>query len=217
MTTKEISVPFIGKLENCSWEDLVTALQQQGAWDRVESVNWPDNFPYRPDMKFRIARSETALVVYYSVKGADLRAVALKDGGKVWEDSCCEFFVEAADGRYWNFEMNCIGTLLAGCGTGRAGRVNLSPEETAKIRRFSTLPHESCMEIGGSYAWKAAVVIPFALLGYDPEHLPSSIRANFYKCGDCTAHPHFLSWNPIDTPSPDFHRPEFFGTLKLAE
>ena len=44
---------------------------------------------------------------------------------------------------------------------------------------------------------------------------PESIRANFYKCGDKTAHPHYLSWSPIDTPKPDFHRPEFFGELIL--
>ena len=37
----------------------------------------------------------------------------------------------------------------------------------------------------------------------------------FYKCGDKTAHPHFLSWNPVGTPAPDFHRPDFFGELIL--
>ncbi|MBO7233161.1 MAG: hypothetical protein J6V16_08435, partial [Bacteroidales bacterium] len=25
--------------------------------------------------------------------------------------------------------------------------------------------------------------------------------------------PHYLSWQPINTEKPDFHRPEFFGTL----
>ena len=43
-------------------------------------------------------------------------------------------------------------------------------------------------------------------LGIDPENLPKKIRANFYKCGDKTAHPHYVSWAPINTPQPDFHR-----------
>ena len=37
---------------------------------------------------------------------------------------------------------------------------------------------------------------------------------NFYKC-DESLHPHFGSWNPIEAPAPDFHRPECFGKLML--
>jgi hypothetical protein len=41
------------------------------------------------------------------------------------------------------------------------------------------------------------------------------IKANFYKCGDKTEEPHYLSWSPIDTPEPDFHVPSFFGLLEM--
>ncbi|MFA5695554.1 MAG: carbohydrate-binding family 9-like protein, partial [Proteiniphilum sp.] len=41
------------------------------------------------------------------------------------------------------------------------------------------------------------------------------IRANFYKCGDETAEPHYISWSPIDLPAPDFHAPQFFGLLEM--
>ena len=51
------------------------------------------------------------------------------------------------------------------------------------------------------------------LIGIDSDNLPKSIKANFFKCADGTPHIHFLSWNPIGTPSPDFHRPAFFGEL----
>ena len=33
---------------------------------------------------------------------------------------------------------------------------------------------------------------------------------NLYKCGDDLSCPHYLSWRPVGTPAPDFHRPEFF-------
>ena len=32
---------------------------------------------------------------------------------------------------------------------------------------------------------------------------------------DETDYPRFISWNPIDVPSPDFHRPEYFGEIYL--
>ena len=35
-------------------------------------------------------------------------------------------------------------------------------------------------------------------------------RMNLYKCGDDLSCPHYLSWRPVGTPAPDFHRPEFF-------
>ncbi len=52
----------------------------------------------------------------------------------------------------------------------------------------------------------------FTIYGRDisPGHRAA---ANFYKCGDETAVPHYGAWSPIDTPQPDFHRPEFFGEV----
>ena len=38
-------------------------------------------------------------------------------------------------------------------------------------------------------------------------------RGNFYKCGDDLPQPHFVVWNNIETPEPDYHRPEFFGSI----
>ena len=34
-------------------------------------------------------------------------------------------------------------------------------------------------------------------------------RMNLYKCGDDLSHPHFLSWQPIEAPKPNFHLPAF--------
>ena len=41
------------------------------------------------------------------------------------------------------------------------------------------------------------------------------IRANCYKCGDLTPKPHYLSWNPVVNPTPDFHRSCDFGAMIL--
>ena len=41
-------------------------------------------------------------------------------------------------------------------------------------------------------------------------------RANFYKCGDATSHPHWASWNPIGEKL-SFHKPEYFGEIVFAD
>ncbi len=68
---------------------------------------------------------------------------------------------------------------------------------------------------GGLWNWRVMLVIPFEVIGVDPDSLPEKLLGNFYKCGDLTAHPHYVTWSPVGTPGPDFHRPEFFGELLL--
>lgn len=59
------------------------------------------------------------------------------------------------------------------------------------------------------------IIIPTEILVHEKNLQLSGLeaKANFYKCGDNTSKPHYLSWNPIGTESPDFHRPDFFGNL----
>ena len=84
-----------------------------------------------------------------------------------------------------------------------------------KVIRYSSLQRER-YDIGDKmFSWEVAMGIPFGMIGLDGGNLPEKVRANFFKCADKAAHPHFLSWNPIDVPTPDFHRPDFFGELRF--
>lgn len=67
--------------------------------------------------------------------------------------------------------------------------------------------------------WDVTYELPFKLLRlFFPEFAPSgTIRGNFYKCGDLTAQEHYLAWNRVDAECPDFHRPEYFGTMSFSE
>ena len=209
---KTIRVPFIADFEEV---DLDTALELEGARFQVDQVNWPSEYPYAPFCAGRLARTEDSLVVDFRVSGLDLRARNTEDNGTQWEDSCVEAFFERPDGsEYYNFEINPLGKVLAAKGAGREGRVKRPAAEMEEILR--TAQFEGPQEFnGGIWNWRVTVVIPFRLLGVDPDNLPEKLRANFYKCGDLTAHPHFVSWSPVGTPSPDFHRPEFFGERLL--
>ena len=68
--------------------------------------------------------------------------------------------------------------------------------------------------------WTAEYCLPldfFRLFYPDFRLIPGiHFRGNCYKCGDRTEHPHFLAWNPVHTPTPDFHRPEFLGEMILS-
>lgn len=209
---KRLSVP-LADFEN---QDLDTVLELSGARFDVDCVNWPEAFPYAPLCGGRVARTRDALVVDFRVSGLDLRARNTADNGRQWEDSCVEVFIQdPEDGNYYNFEINALGKVLACKGPERHNRTPRPAEEMEQILRFTQM-EGGPLEQEGIHTWRVGVIIPFRLLGIDPERLPRSIRANFYKCGDKTAHPHFLSWSPVETPKPDFHRPEFFGELILG-
>ena len=213
-TNRKINVPLIEGLEGMSLPELDLAMESGASKFPVSENNWPEQAPYSPDCNGAIARSRTHLAVMYHVRGLDLRATSLEDNGRSWEDSCCEFFVaDPFDGTYYNFEMTCIGSLLASKRQSRLESTLIPTESLKRVIRHSTLEYKEWNASGEIFSWTVAMLIPFDLIGIDPKALPVSVRGNFNKCGDLTAHPHFLSWNPIDTPKPDFHRPEFFGEL----
>lgn len=212
---KSIRVPYIADLETMSKNQFESAMNQSAASGCVDTVNWPDEFAYCPQCSFKIARSGAYLAVWFSVCGKDLRATEMEDNGRNWEDSCCEFFLAPCPEYYYNMEINCIGSVLMAKGSGRGDRVQVDPSRVASIIRHASLEHKLYDIQGGNHEWSVAILIPFELIDLDSENLPESLGCNFYKCGDLTATPHFVTWNPIPCAHPDFHRPEFFGKLEF--
>jgi len=131
-----------------------------------------------------------------------------------------EFFCQVpGEETYMNFEANCIGTMVASRRRGRSENVvPFTPEQMATIERWSSLGERRCI-IDSDHQpadWELEIRIPWQLiLGVDIPQFPVTLRANFYKCGDKTKLPHFVSWQPIHTEQPDFHRPEFFREITL--
>lgn len=191
--------------------------EEKVAFQSIASVNWKE-YPYAPEVQFRIAYTHDAILLHYKVREASVRATAGHDNGPVWEDACVEFFsIPAEDGIYYNVECNCAGTLLVGAGAGRTGRQHAPQEVLDGVQRWASLGRESFEERVEDTMWEVALIIPFTTFFlHDIKSLEGkSVRANFYKCGDGLQTPHFLSWNPIDLPDPNFHCPEFFGTIYL--
>lgn len=187
----------------------------------IECVNWPDRFPARPRVRFRIAHSGDEIFIKYYVREPELRATFAEDNGRPWTDSCVEFFFSpAGNDTYYNLEMACNGRGILH-GKTADGR-ELPHDVVARVRRVSSLGTEAFgvrnAGAGEEFEWTLTMAIPaevYSLEGRAPKLSGLVATGNFYKCGDELATPHFLSWAPIDTPAPSFHQPRFFGTLRF--
>ena len=217
MQNKTLLIPRIPELDACTQPEAAIALLDAHAPRRIIScANWADRYPYRPLSSFSVAHSGTALYIDFFSRTNFLRAEVYEDLGPVSRDSCVEFFVQPREGgEYWNFEFNCIGVLNAPHRMERPAPVRLTPDELARVQRVASCGNRPFCELEGMFSWNLLVIIPLDLIGVRYEGRPVEMRGNFYKCASATSQPHYLSWSPIDTPEPDFHRPEFFGKLTL--
>lgn len=180
----------------------------------VDELNWK-NFPYKPNVKFRIGHTGKEIWLKFEVTEKHIRALETKTNGEVYKDSCVEFFIAFDNKNYYNFEFNCIGTRHLSHGPGRGNRTRITPELVEKIEISSSLGNQPFEEKTGNFDWEMMIRIPVSCFVNNSVETLSGKRvtANFYKCGDETAEPHFVTWNPVKTEKPDYHRPEFFGDM----
>ena len=214
---KKLEVPFLPQLDDLDANQIISLLDEKGERRTVECLNWKDQFPYRPLTSFSIAHSKKYIYIDFFVRSNYLRAVNFENNSNVYQDSCVEFFISPKDdGYYYNFEFNCIGTVHAAKRKDRHSGELLSDEDLNRIIRYPSCGTKPFNEVEGIFTWNLLVAIPLDILGLEYEEgKPIKVRGNFYKCGDKTSSPHYLSWSAIDTPNPDFHRPEFFGDITL--
>lgn len=200
-----------------SANEIPAALKASGInYTSVENVNWPDSYPYKPKMEFAAAHDGEALLLHYRVEEQSVRAVAREDHEHIWEDSCAEFFIMPTDdGFYYNMECNCTGKLLIAVGKDRNERQPAPKEVMQKVDRWASLGAEPFDTREEPTKWELALRVPVTTFFQHKIDSFDGLKAkgNIYKCGDNLPVPHFISWNPIKTENPDFHRSEFFGLM----
>ena len=210
-------------VRNINYEDYIDIekaeqlLDAYAEYELIDTVNWKD-FPYNPTVKFKIAYSQNQLLLKFCINEETIRAKETQINGDVYKDSCVEFFISPdRNSYYYNFEFNCIGVIYAAHGQPGKDRTLLNPEIIKLIKVKSSLGNKSFEERKGGHQWDIVIVIPKECFVFDSSLVFGGLNsaANFYKCGDETHIPHFISWNPIKTISPDFHQPIFFGELQF--
>lgn len=176
----------------------------------VATYSW--NCAYRPQMTAKAAFvPNEGFYVKTCCQESDPRATYTEPNSPVCRDSCMEFFAAFDTAKpevYVNYEINANGCALAQFGTSD-NRPFLDPAD---------MPTPTVTRTEDSWGWE--LFIPLTVLnklfGEIEYKAGSVIRANVFKCGDDTASPHYGSWQPIDWPYPSFHRPQFFGEMRLA-
>ena len=178
---------------------------------------------HHPKVQFRVLYDAARVYVLFRVEDRFVRCVETEFNGSVCRDSCTEFFVEPVPGRgYFNFEVNCGGTMLCyyvedptPAPEGFRRSTPLTPGEGAQVGIYHSLPSLVEPEITEPVTWFNELHIPLALLeghvGPLGDPAGQVWRANLYKCGDQTSHPHWGTWAPIEGPS--FHVPQYFAPL----
>lgn len=131
----------------------------------------------------------------------------------VSKDSCLEWFANFDPDRsdlYINMEVNAAGIMLCKVG---------NTQNRKPLCQIVERPHVNIIRDEDS--WSAEMFVPLtivsAVYGKDSFSPGDVIKSNFYKCGDETAFKHYGMWSRCETEKPNFHRPEFFGTLEIAE
>ncbi|MEX0312750.1 MAG: carbohydrate-binding family 9-like protein [Allomuricauda sp.] len=197
-------------------QDVSRLLDKETETHFVDIINW-NNFSYKPKVGFKIAHSNNQIWLKWEVEEENILAERTEPNSYVFRDSCVEFFFDPmSDGNYYNFETNCIGTMLSAYGPQRKPREYLTANTIENVIQVeSSLGTQSFTERTGGHTWEMTMIIPAEALTHNPDIQLKGLksRANFYKCGDATSKRHYLSWHPIGTQKPDFHRPEFFGEL----
>ena len=178
----------------------------------IACCKWPE-FSAQCEAGVELSHSSDMLHIHYMVDEAAVVARCTADGQHVWEDSCVEFFFDPdGKGEYYNLECSCTGWIYLCKGTGRCGRIPLDDTALKSIKRRCTLPQEAFGLLGERTQWELWLDVPASVFGLESfEGLRA--RGNFYKCADASPFRHYLSYAPIATPKPDFHRPEFFETI----
>lgn len=217
------------------------------AWshsDLADVLNFhPQSSSHRPKTLVRCLAQSRSLHVWFNVNDRFVRCVHTGYQSRVSRDSCVEFFIKPANAKgYFNFEVNCGGTLLlyyitdptravtphgrgdAGNGSGASVRLFQAYEEVparlgSLVRIEHSLPPVVDPEITADTEWNVVLTIPFEVM--EPYTGPlfadvgSSWRANFFKCGDDTSHPHWASWSDIGE-TLRFHQPDRFGWIDFV-
>ena len=218
MEPASLVIPRIDALDDINDSDAIIAiLDDKGSRGDISHVDWPQVSAYRPMASFSTAYSAKYLYIDFLVRCNYLRAENSANQSPVSEDSCVEFFVSPGSSTeaYWAFELNCIGTINAAFCTRSNECAQLPGELLQKIGRYASVGNRPFQEVEGSFIWSVVMAIPLEILGIEYNGKPVSMRGNFNKCAEATSQPHYLSWAPIKTPAPDFHRPEFFGDIIL--
>lgn len=187
---------------------------EKACFHRLTCYHWESDPPYRPDTYFKMGVVGEVLVATLKCYEENPKAVYSKRDEPMYKDSCLEFFVAPLEEKeeYINVEMNSKGAFLCEFGKGKYDRVFVSSltDSSPIVDAFKG------EDMNGAF-WGVTVKLTKTFLRelYKTENIDfTTVKANFYKCGDDCDVPHYLAFSPVTTLPPGFHNPECFAIFK---
>jgi len=203
----------------------IDANWSKSPWNFTKAINIDKNSwekpKYMPEAQAKMLYSDSAIFVIFRAKERFVRSTIQKINGPTYRDSAIEFFFTPGSDinkGYFNLEINCGGFPYMGFQKGFKKEFKQIDElDIRKIKIAHSLPPVIKKEIKETTTWVIEFRIPISILEkYTKVTKPGPgviWRANFYKTADTTTNPHYLSWSKIESSSPNFHLPKFFGYL----
>lgn len=201
------------------------AVWEKKQWSGVP-VGKIDRFPWHkggwtPCTEFKLQYTQDYIYVIFQVQDQYVRCINTEYGSGVCNDACVEFFFQPAPEKsslYFNIETNCGGTMLFNSQTGRLENTLTIPQEQASLLEVAaSMPLTVDPEIPEPLVWTLEYRVPLSVLEKHAEVVRPAPgvawRANFFKCAVNNSHVHYGCWSPVGTPRPDYHQPQYFGTL----
>jgi hypothetical protein len=194
-------------------------------WKKVkefEITNYMGKVPaFKPVTKVKMMYDNENVYVIFHV---DDRFVRLRSKGfnsKVFEDACVEFFFSPDSSKplaYFNLETNAGGTALMGYHE-QGKVVDYLPPSDIKLEIAHTMPQNLDEEIKEPVSWTLEYRLPISTLKkYSNVTNPAKgveWKANFFKTSSKNSNEHYITWSFVNNRTPQFHLPQFFGTLKF--
>ena len=165
----------------------------------------PEGSNHRPVVEAKLAHSQDAMHVFFRVQDRYVRCVHIDLNTSVCRDSCVELFIQPPNRKeYINFEINCGGTMLAhfvedparpDMHAMMAKYTPVTPEQADMVAIEASMPKVVDPEITEPTEWTIRYTVP--ILFFEEFFGPlgslggQTWRANLYKCGDKTSHPHW--------------------------
>jgi len=186
------------EIDSPQWETVPGAI--------ISYYPWSEN-GYRPYTKVQMMHSKDGISVRFDTSDEPVLARYTQENDPVYKDSCVGLFVNFAPTvteQYMNFEINANGTVLLEIGFGRAGRQKVEDRGGIKVQTRRQ-----------AKGFLVQIDISFDFIRQYYPKMEDTFAGNFQKCAEDNERPHFGSWSKIETATPDFHQPAFFGQIVL--
>jgi alpha-galactosidase len=203
-------------VHRASQEVTLNALNSSRAWASAEPVRFSHDWQGKnPDSgletEVRVLWTPTTLYLRFACRHREITVFSDSDANgrhdHLWDRDVAEAFLQphpSSERYYKEFEVAPNGMWID---------LDITPSGLADLKSG---PQRSVHIDENRRFWVAELAIP--MWSITREFSPANIwHANFYRVEGPAEPRRYLAWQPTNTPEPNFHVPQAFGTMRFVE